>query len=249
MKKLVWLAVYVLIWSPLFSQQEPGAGKRSRKKESPEEILPWSEGSVLLTDDTELKGEVRYDDRNGVLSFRDGNDSQALTERRVVTFDFYDQRLERQRRFITLPYEETPGAGHYYFFEVLKELKTFAVLAKADPMAVKTHNTPSGPNNTPGGSVTVVMHLETVYIMDKDGEIRPFFENSIRHDNKTLKRTEDENSMGSDLRPAALIECIGQNRYTLLRKYAKENKLSFERKEDLMKIMNYYVLQLEPSDD
>jgi hypothetical protein len=131
----------------------------------------------------------------------------------------------------------------------LKELKTFAMLAKANPMAVKTHNTPSGPNNTPGGSVTVVMHLETVYTMDKDGEIRPFFENSIRHDNKTLKRIEDENSMGSDLRPTALIECIGHNRYTLLLKYAKENKLSFERKGDLIKIMDYYVQNLEPDDE
>jgi hypothetical protein len=248
MKKLVWLAVFVLLWSSLFSQPEPRTGNRSKKKESPEEILPWSEGSVLLTDETELKGEVRYDDRNGVLSFRDGDDSQAMTERRVVTFEFYDERLERQRRFITLPYEESPGAVQSYFFEVLKELKTFAVLAKANPLAVTTHNTPSGPNNMPSGRVTVIMHLETVYIMCQDGEIRPFFENSIRHNNKTLKRTEGENSMGSNLRPAALIECVGHDRYTLLKKYARENNLSFERKEDLMKIMDYYVLQLEPGE-
>jgi hypothetical protein len=88
MGKLAWLVVCMLVWFPLFGQQEPGAGKRSRKKESPEEILPWSEGNILLADETELKGDVRYDDRNGVLSFRDGDDSQALTERRVIMFEF-----------------------------------------------------------------------------------------------------------------------------------------------------------------
>ena len=85
--------------------------------------------------------------------------------------------------------------------------------------------------------------------MNKEGVIRQLFRTSIEYDPDALTQEDGENEKGGALRKDYLLECIGKNRYTLLERYAQENKLSFKRKGDLLKIMDYYVLHLEPSED
>ncbi|MCD9016925.1 hypothetical protein [Parachryseolinea silvisoli] len=250
MKKLAWLVVCILSAFPLFSQQN------AKKKKSQGETLPWYEGSILLTDETRLVGQVRYDDRHGVLSYQDGDDSKAFNERRVIAFEFFDQELKQRRQFITLPFEES---GQPFFFEILKELKTFAILVKTDLLEMKQNNAGGGsphinasgtavaPSTMPG-SVRATQ-LETVYLMSKDGELFRLFKRSVDHDPDDLVQTDGENDRGKGFYADHLIACIGKNRYMLLEKYAQENKLSFNRKRDLVKVMNYYAQTLEPSDD
>jgi hypothetical protein len=266
MKKIVWLVVCIVPWCPLYSQKTTLFSQKKKEQEvSLDDILPWSEGSILLTDETEMRGQVRYDDRTGMLSFHDGDDASAFNERRVIAFDFFDQKLDKKRQFVTLPFEDpATHSSQLYFFEILKELKQFAILAKSDPLTVVTKEyvisspagiDPSGvPTPSPGsGTVvatkTTAARLESVYLMDKNGAIRRLFKTSIEYDADAMTQEDDENEKGKALRKDYLLECIGKNRYTLLEQYARENKLSFKKKEDLLKIMDYYMLRLEPSAD
>ncbi|MBT1708090.1 hypothetical protein KK062_07645 [Fulvivirgaceae bacterium PWU5] len=265
MKKLVWLVVCVILWSPLFSQKTALFGQKKKEEAavSLDDGLPWAEGSILLTDETEMRGQVRYDDRTGTLSFHDGDDARIFNERRVIAFDFLDQKLNKKRQFVTLPFEDpTTHTSQLYFFEILKELRQFAILTKSDQLAVvtKEYATPSSSGFDPSGmplpsqgpsivvTKTTAARLESIYLMDKDGVIRRLFKTSIEYDPDALTQEDSENEKGKALRKDYLLECIGKNRYTLLEQYARENKLSFKRKEDLLKIIDYYVLRLEPSE-
>ena len=98
----------------------------AQKKEKDEKLLSdnaeWFEGSILLSDGTELKGVVKYNDRNGILSFQDGDDPRVFTPQRVSAFEFFDERLQQQRVFYTFTYEDAETSiDRPLFFEVLKE--------------------------------------------------------------------------------------------------------------------------------
>jgi len=98
-----------------------------------QELLPdleWGEGSIMLNDGTEKKGLIKYNDKEGgLVSYDQGAESHSYTARSILGFEFFDERLNRQRVFYTLEYEDDQTVGKRpMFFEVLKDLKTFAVI-------------------------------------------------------------------------------------------------------------------------
>jgi hypothetical protein len=50
--------------------------------------IEWFEGSIMLNTGEELKGLVKYNDRNGVLSYQNGNDSRVFTALRYPPSNF-----------------------------------------------------------------------------------------------------------------------------------------------------------------
>jgi hypothetical protein len=88
--------------------------------------IEWSEGQVTLTNGVTLKGAVRYNSKSGLLAFDSGSESKVLTPRSVSSFDYYDAIRQNQRKFYSLELEDAKGIVKPQFFEVLKELKTFA---------------------------------------------------------------------------------------------------------------------------
>src|SRR5687767_11254778 len=97
----------------------------------------WSHGAVILRDETQLKGLIKYNSVNGILSLNKGKDSQSFTPKTVQVFWFSDPQTKIERKFISLPYEDSnTGVERFYFFEILRELKNFALLSKTDPMEI-----------------------------------------------------------------------------------------------------------------
>ena len=99
--------------------------------------IEWSSGSILTNDGTELKGLLKYNDKNGLLSYENGNDTKILTARKVAGFEFLDEKIGKQRVFYSFPYEDSQNnVKRHLFFEAIKEFDRFAVLSKVDPVEI-----------------------------------------------------------------------------------------------------------------
>jgi TonB family protein len=223
--------------------------KGSTKDRLVDALLPesrgWSEGSILLRDGTELKGVLKYNDKTSLLSFSRGDESRAFVARKVAGFEFYDEGMQKQRVFYTFPYDDTSnGTVQDQFFEVLKQFKSFAVLSKPDRVAIDFKSNPGSVNPTTGmymgggRDYQQITQVETIYIMDASSKIMPYIKiieketyGNIFDSSKTKNKTVDDD----------LLEKYTGEYYAQLRSYARENDLRFNKKEDLMLILNYYA--------
>ncbi|MBT1701161.1 hypothetical protein KK083_29995 [Fulvivirgaceae bacterium PWU4] len=206
----------------------------------------WYDGSIMVNDGTELVGLLRYNDDTGVLSFESGSISKSFTAKSVAGFEFFDEERNKQRVFYVFSYPDPQtDIVSPLFFEVVKEFKTFAVLSKTDPLQMKQKShTTSG--TTPSGSYgpgytytsTEILQVETIYIMDPNGQIMPYariVEKEI-DDNYLFDRSKVKNKLIDD----ELLETYTKPHYETLVKFADENKLSFKRKNDLVRILEHY---------
>ena len=96
--------------------------------------IEWSSGSIMTNDGSELKGLLKYNDKNGILSYQNGGDTRAFTARNVAGFEFFDEGMRKQRIFYSFPYEDSQSnIKRPLFFEVIKEFESFAVFRKSTP--------------------------------------------------------------------------------------------------------------------
>ena len=206
--------------------------------------VEWGEGSVINNSGTELKGLINYNDKKGIVSFENGSESKTFVARQILGFEYYDTRVERQRIFYSLEYEDDQTqSGDPVIFEVLKEFKTFAVLYKSDPVEFKQYESmypgfgSAAPNTTTVRNYTQITQRETIYLFPADGKIMPLLEMSFR---QSEGRVIDRKRTKSDLvNKDILIKCTG-NHYPELEVYAAKNNFDFGEREDLMKIFEYY---------
>jgi hypothetical protein len=209
----------------------------------------WSEGSIFLTNNSELKGLVRYNDKVGVLNLQSGAQSRSFTPRSVLAFEFFDAAQNKQRLFYSIEYEDSETtAKRPYFFEVLKDYGDFALVSKTDPIEFKKkltladqllNNSQTAPdNNALIPSTTHIYQLETIYLFDLIKEkIDPIAEITNQEIDRLLfdkSKTKDKVVGRSELKD------FFQDSYELVADYAKENDLKFDKKDDLVKIFNYY---------
>ncbi len=210
--------------------------------------VEWGEGSIILNDQTELKGQINYNDKKGIISYESGRESKVFNARQLLGFEFYDHRVDRKRLFYSLEYEDTKTTNNGpYIFELMKELKGFAILSKIDPVDVKVKNaysipyaSPVGPAySNPVGSRTHVKitQSETIYLFPAEGKVTPLLEMNFRMTEG--KMIDGKRTRSKMVNKELLIKCLGDS-YPDLEKYAREKGLDFEDKDDLMKIFDYY---------
>lgn len=212
-----------------------------------EDAYNWSEGSVLLNDGTELFGVLKFDDKTGLLSYKNGDNSKTLIARNVAGFEFYDEKMKRQRVFYSLEFGEDAYNKKFHFFEVLKEFKAFAVLSKVDPIEIqqRTHgnNSPTmNANGAMGPSVgimyttTEVEQTETIYFMDINNNISPYVKIVERDIDGLFSRHRTKNKFIAE----ELFQIYAGDDFQQLVRFADENDLSFKSKKDLIRILDHY---------
>lgn len=206
--------------------------------------LAWSDGSAMLNDGTELKGVLRFNENTGILSFEAGGDSRSLTARSSVGFEFYDVSQQRQRVYFSLEYANDEDVVVPMFFEALFQFKSFALLRKMGPIKIKEKSTPMSPTGVAaqagGGTYTQIEQVETVYLMNARGEIKPFVEFTSK-DRPSIILDSDR---GKVMNEEFLEKLIGKQVYEKLRDYASEKDLRFRFKDELMEIFEYYQKEL-----
>ena len=203
--------------------------------------LEWGEGSILLNDGTELKGLIKYNDRIGVVSFESGSISRSLTPRNISRFGFYDKREEKQRIFYSIINEDSKtNAKVYLFFELVKDLNTFAVLIKTDPISVEQRKISSDRFTTSNGGYIRIgprykfWQDQTIYFMDSQGKAVPYMKVTTRKIDTNHPKTKCK-LLERDL----IKNYVDEPMYSKLENYADENKLDFDEKDDFFKILDY----------
>lgn len=208
----------------------------------------WHEGMITLTDGQELSGMIKFDDNVGVVTFQRGDISKTLTAERCGRFEFFDDESNLLRTFYSLEYEDRKNPKKFYFFEVLKAFKNFAVLSKVDPLHVQERAQTTGGAVTPDGKVspgvlyttTAVQQVETIYFMNRDGGIDPYLQ-IIEKEGVNLIGKRSKNKY---LDPDLLERYTGKH-YPQLEAFAIKNGLTFKRKGDLLEVLDLYLQLLE----
>jgi hypothetical protein len=128
-----------------------------------------------------------------------------------LLFDFFDQGYKRYRTFYSLPYSTNGSYKSPVFFEVLTEGKITAL--SREKVEYRTY----GYSPFMYGSYnTRKVLVNTYFLLRENGNIQDF----------SGKRSDWLNLMG--------------NQSDDVLDYAKENKLDFDRKYDLKRIIDYY---------
>lgn len=203
----------------------------------------WGDGSIILNNGDELRGLVGFNDSQGIVTFQAGNNSRSFVPRSITTFNLFDESVKRQRVFYSLEFEDEQSVKGFYFFEVLREFKNFAVISKIDPVEVKVrqnNNNTLGPGPTSASTfnttTTRITQMETVYFIGSDGAIEPylkvtrqFVDRDFYDREKTKRKIIDDNLLKKYFTEAEI---------NTMQKFSEKNQLTFESKEDLVKILN-----------
>lgn len=207
--------------------------------------IEWNEGVIIVTGGERLQGLIRYEPNKGIVSFESGAVSKSFVPRNVQQFWFEDALMEKTRKFYSLTVEALEeGAARPYFFEALAEFKKFALLSKKDPLKVEQKHRsgfgdPTLPNLSGDNHVLVTSLEETLWIFGVDGTVEPYLR--LTHEEyETWEPFKGTKRNKKKVYERDLLEDYTQPYYEQLKEYAKEKKLSFRKKEELLQILDYY---------
>lgn len=171
----------------------------------------WHDGKIVLLNGDTLKGPVKYDLSQDLIQFSQGSQkTTAFTARKILFFEIFDNTVKRYRQFYALPFANESGYRSPVFFELLAEGK-MTLLARESIELRTTNNI-----YYYGSSYSRQVLVYTYYFLDDNGDITQF--NGNRNDLLDLMGKQGDN----------------------VEKYIKTNKLKFEEKADLARIVTYY---------
>ncbi len=171
----------------------------------------WHEGKLVLETGDTLRGAIKYDFQNDLLQLNQSGKVEAFTARKVLFYEIFDATVKRYRQVFSLPYSATGGYKAPIFFELLEEGKI--TLLSRESLEYRTVSSPYFFY----GSYTRLVLVYKYYLMRDNGTI-----------------VEIENPKKNDW-----LQLMGKYADEV-QSYAKSNKLSFDEKYDLVRIVAYY---------
>jgi len=170
----------------------------------------WHQGKILLETGDTLKGDIQYNMQTDLLQLQANNKIETYSARKVLFCEIFDNTVKKYRQFYSLPYSTSAGYKAPIFFELLTEGKM--TLLSREFLEYRTYNS----SFYYYGSYTRLVLVNKYFLLQENGEIVEFNE----------KKGEWLQRMG--------------NYSDEVEKYAKKNKLNFEDKYELARIVEYY---------
>ncbi len=170
----------------------------------------WHEGKVVFETSDTLKGLVKHDIQSDLLQVKANNKLESFTPRKVLFFEIFDASLKRYRQFYSLPYSANNTYKMPIFFELLCEGK-ITLLAR-EKLEYRTVSSPFYYY----GTYSQLVLVDQYYLLKPNGNIEEF-----------LARKSDWLSMMED-------------REKEVKGFVKDNRLSFDDKFELTRIIEYY---------
>lgn len=205
----------------------------------------WFDGTVQLENGEEIEGTLSFysDHKTGVLQINSGDKILSFDAKQVLSFSFFDDKLEINRRFYSLPYKRL---GENYeimlFFEATYEGPYLSLLSKTVfKSETRTSNPyqyrysgyyiPSWYNDpyTPR-TYSIMVPYETLYVVTAESNIENYSEATPLNSRRIRYRKPDHNMLLKMMR----------DKRGAIEKFVDENKLDYRRKMDLIKIVQYY---------
>ncbi|HTG55332.1 MAG TPA: hypothetical protein VL943_03630 [Niabella sp.] len=199
-------------------------------------------GKVVLTDGAEIKGNVIFNDNDGIVIVRlDNHETKSFNAKRLTSFQFYASDLGRLRSFYCMEFPDSEtGIKNVEFFEVLKEFNAFAVLSKIDRLKTVTPFNLAGkhkPKAIADRKDLKIVQTETVYFVNRDGQFDPYLKLEILETDGDIV---DGHGKKKRVIEADVFEKYTTAHFAELNSFAGQNKLSFKDKEDIVKILDEY---------
>ena len=178
----------------------------------PSEI--WHEGRVVLIDNQEFKGSVKYDLETDIVQLNDDKTIRTFSSKKLLYFEIFDESVDTYRQFYALPYAVSQGYETPILFEVLHEGRPLSLLARE---AVTTETVPQysyyyGRSNY---FSRYKLSYEIYFFNEKTGISR-----------YQMKKRE-------------LLDLMGR-KSSEVRKFINDNNLRVDRRRDLERITAYY---------
>ncbi len=170
----------------------------------------WHEGKIILDSGDTLKGSVKYDMQTDLLQYQLENNHQSFSARNAVFFEIFDATIKQYRQFYSLPYSVSSGYKTPVFFELLTEGKI--TLLSREALEYRTYSN----SFYYYGNNTRLILVYKYFMLQENGSILEYMG----------KKNDWLDFMGNQAKE--------------VEKYAKTNKLAFDDKYELVKIISYY---------
>ena len=173
----------------------------------------WHEGKLVLANEEVFEGLLKYDLDRGVVQVEKEEKILTFGAQSIFYFKIFDVTVEANREFYVLPYGWLSNYKAPVIFEVLVE-GNLTLLCREK---ISTKNvTASNPYyfNTPTYQQEVLIY--DYYFLDRQGNITQY----------NLKKKE-------------LLDAVSQRR-SQVDDYIKKNRLRFDRRNDLVRIIAFY---------
>lgn len=178
----------------------------------------WHDGEVDLFSGEVLRGRLKYDLDNNNIQLTYGGVIKSYSAYQVESFQFFDEIQKLPRAFYALPFKK----GNYeapYFFELLAEGELSLLNREVLTQRVVTPTGAWGWGwGRPMGMGTTIPQIEdSYYVLDTPNE-------------KVYKMDDPKHDL------MALMKAYADE----VTAHAKSNKLNLNRREDLVRLFNYY---------
>lgn len=227
----------------------------------------WSVGEIILEDESLLRGFVKYDKSTGMLFFKDDEESQTLKPAAVLRFNFYDSLQQKNRRFISYAFDymksrvdslaRTKGMQPVKiparFFEILMEFPTFAILLNVGPLDISFEKGTVGGLSLITGTwmttgirtpATTYSQTESLYIFDNKGYVAPLL--FTFHRERDSMVIDGKTTMKYGKMADLIIQRYTGKHFYQVDDYAHANNLSYDEREDILKMFAYYKTLITP---
>ena len=170
----------------------------------------WHEGTIVLETGDTLKGSVKYDMQTDLVQIQVDNKLETYTARKVLFVEIFDRTIKRYRRMYSLPYNTSGEYKAPVFFELLEEGKITLLCREA--LEYRTYSS-SFYYYSNYSRLTIVYKY---FLLKENGDIVPF-----------VGKRNDWLDLMNDRRDE-------------VQKFARDNRLDFDEKYQLKRIIAYY---------
>ena len=170
----------------------------------------WHDGKVVLESGDTLKGLIKYDLQTDLIQVQYNKKAESYTARKVIFCEIFDATARSYRQFYSLPFALSGTYKAPVFFELLSEGK-LTVLVREE-VEYRTYNS----MYFYGGTYTRLVLVYKYYLMKENGNIELL----------TGKKSEWLDLMGGWAED--------------IQKFAKSNRLDFDNRYELKKILDHY---------
>jgi hypothetical protein len=198
----------------------------------------WNSGLLTLKDHSTLKGFIQHDEKLRSIKFRtklDDEDAQSiLTERRILSMEYYDREISKVRKFYTWDVEDDGSTIQGpALYEVVMATKNFVVLTRRYGV-LPTDRSAKGKN---ANSVKIEFDkVEKIFLASEGvpGELLWL---------GPLLEKPEPGSPVSQIKPffaGEVMKKYTQSHWQEVKSFVKKNRLNLKRKSDLMETLSFY---------
>jgi hypothetical protein len=199
----------------------------------------WNEGFIQLVDKSFRKGFIQHNHTQRLIKFKTNLRDIAQSsfhEKRILSMEYFDAAESKTRRFYTLNVkEEDSGFDGAVLFEIIMEMKTFAVVSRLYALRPPTRSG-SSKKKSQGNPQESDNQVERIYIVHQEGHVEQLLIVPVPGKGKSKPVARPVEPV-LDL---TVLKKFTGSKWQMMKAYVKDERLHLKKKPDLLKALQYY---------